>query len=55
MASGNGKWETVVPKKRGQVSRSDVKKAQQAFLDNTHKLKAEFKSKFLLVTYHTGR
>jgi len=44
MASGNGKWETVVPKKRGQVSKSDVKKAQQAFLDNTHKVKAEFKN-----------
>lgn len=45
MASNQGKWETVVTKKKGPVSRSDVKKAKQIFLDNASSLKAEFKSK----------
>lgn len=45
MASVHGKWETVVSKKKGPVSRSDVKKAKQSFLDGTNNVKAEFKSK----------
>ena len=45
MASAQGKWETVVSKKKGPVSKSDVRKAKQSFLDNATNLKAEFKSR----------
>ena len=46
MASDHGKWETVVSKKKGHVSRNDVRKAKQSFLDNASSLKADFKSKW---------
>eukprot|EP00795_Rhopilema_esculentum_P007821 gene7821-13686_t len=44
MASDRGKWETVVTKKKGQVSKSDVKKAKKNFVDNFSQHKAEFKN-----------
>lgn len=33
MSSGSGKWETVVNKKKSHVTKSDVKKAQQKFIE----------------------
>ena len=45
MASSHGKWETVVTKRKGPVSKSDVKKAKKTFIDNASSSKAEFKSK----------
>lgn len=33
MAANSGKWETVVNKKRSNVTKSDVKKAQQKFIE----------------------
>ena len=47
MASDRGKWETVVTKKKGQVSKSDVKKAKKNFVDNFSQHKAEFKSTYI--------
>ena len=33
MATNNAKWETVVNKKKSHVTKSDVKKAQQKFIE----------------------
>merc|ERR1711977_544829 len=41
MAGVGGKWETVVSKKKGHVSKSDVKKAQQKFIDGENVPKQE--------------
>lgn len=41
MAGVGGKWETVVSKKRGNVTKSDVKKAQQKFIDGENVPKVE--------------
>lgn len=41
MAGVGGKWETVVSKKRGNVTKSDVKKAQQKFIDGDNVPKVE--------------
>merc|ERR1712179_590259 len=41
MAGVGGKWETVVSKKKGHVTKSDVKKAQQKFIDGESAPKQE--------------
>lgn len=33
MSTQTGKWETVVSKKKGHVTKADVKKAQKKFID----------------------
>ena len=46
MSASPGKWETVVNKKKSQVSKSDVKRAQQKFLDNAGNSKVDAKSEY---------
>jgi len=41
MTSNSGKWETVVNKKKSHVTKSDVKKAQQKFIDGEKVPKTE--------------
>ena len=45
MSSGNGKWETVVNKKKSHVTKSDVKKAQQKFIEGEKIPKVEQRGK----------
>ena len=43
MANTSGKWETVVNKKKSHVTKSDVKRAQQKFIDGENVPKIESK------------
>eukprot|EP00794_Sanderia_malayensis_P004621 gene4621-5228_t len=44
MSSEHGKWETVVNKKKGQVSKNDVRKAKERFRENPMHAKADYKN-----------
>lgn len=45
MAANTGKWETVVNKKKSQVTKSDVKRAQQKFIEGEKVPKIEIRGK----------
>ena len=49
MAGNNGKWETVVNKKRSNVTKSDVKKAQQKFIDGESAPKVEIRGENIYI------